>query len=131
MTYSPDQAASSSWSDPERSQSDSELLDLLCLSLVPGVGPLTSQALLEHFGTAGRVLDASSKKLREVQGVGPKLASRLASARREFDPAEELALCRREGVMLLGTGYDQLPSITPRHPRPTCAPVRQRRLRAR
>lgn len=110
MTYSPDPAAAASSSDPDRSESDSELLDLLCLTLVPGVGPLTSQALLEHFGTPARVLDASTESLKQVQGVGPKLAKRLASARREFDPAEELALCRREGVMLLGTTNDHYPA---------------------
>jgi DNA processing protein len=77
---------------------DEELRDLVCLTMVPGVGPLTGRALLEQFGTAGRVLDASPAALREVAGVGPRLAGRIAGARREHDPAAELELCRQHGV---------------------------------
>lgn len=75
-----------------------DILDLLCLTMVPGVGPHTSRALLERYGDAGRVLDASIASLREVTGVGPKLAERISQARREFEPEAELELCRRHGV---------------------------------
>ncbi len=57
---------------------DDELRDLLCLTMVPGVGPQTCSALLDRFKTAGRALDASMKALKEVDGVGPKLAERIA-----------------------------------------------------
>lgn len=88
---------------------DAELLDTLCLTLVPGVGPLTMRALLDHFGSASRVLDASSSALRAVPGVGPKLAGAIGRARRDLDPAEELALCRSGGVGLLVAGQDSYP----------------------
>src|SRR5437763_1788599 len=42
--------------------------------MVPGVGPHTSRALLGQFGTAGRVLGAAERSLREVPGGGPELA---------------------------------------------------------
>lgn len=77
---------------------DAELRDLICLTMVPGVGPLTGRALLERFGTAGRVLDATVASLRGVPGVGPKLAERIAQARQEFDPEAELECCRRAGT---------------------------------
>ena len=77
---------------------DDDLRDLLCLTMVPGVGPLTSRALLAHFRTPGRVLDAPERSLRDVAGVGPKLAGAIARARREHDPDLELALCRERGV---------------------------------
>ena len=32
-----------------------DLSDLICLTMVPGVGPHTSRALLERFGSAGKV----------------------------------------------------------------------------
>ncbi len=35
---------------------DADLLDLIRLTMVPGVGPQTTRALLEHFRSAGRVL---------------------------------------------------------------------------
>ncbi len=64
--------------------------------MVPGVGPQTSRALLERFGSAGRVLSASRAELiRESTGVGPKLAEQIVRARRDFDAEAELELCRR------------------------------------
>jgi DNA processing protein len=83
------------------STTDAERLDLLRLTLVPGAGPLSCRALLEHFGSAGAVFDAPNAALREVHGVGPKLAGKLAAARREIDPRDELEACRRAGVSLV------------------------------
>jgi DNA processing protein len=80
---------------------DEGLRDLLALTMVPGVGPHTSRALLERFGSATRVLDSSLAALRDVPGVGTKLAERLVRARRECDGAAELELCRRMGVQLV------------------------------
>jgi DNA processing protein len=87
----------------------SEIRDLVALMLTPGVGPLTSRALLEHFGTAGKVLDAPIVRLREVPGVGPKVADRIAGARAENDADGELALCARHGVDLLARGDGRYP----------------------
>ena len=81
---------------------EASLRDLLCLTMVPGVGPHTGQALLEAFGSASKVLDASVSRLKQVQGVGAKLAERIAQARREQDAAGELGLCRRAGVEVVG-----------------------------
>lgn len=77
---------------------DAHLRDVIGLAMVPGVGPLTSRALIEHFGSPGKVLRASESALRAVSGVGPKIASRIAGARSEFDPEVELAECRHRGV---------------------------------
>ncbi len=77
---------------------DARLMDLLRLTLVTGVGPLTYRALIEQFGSPAKVLQASESALRQVDGVGPKLAARLAAARKETDPEVELALCGQHGV---------------------------------
>jgi DNA processing protein len=90
--------------------SDTDLLDLVCLSLVPGVGPHTSRALLERFTTATRVLDASVAALRDVPGVGPKLAEKIARARREHDAAAELEQCRRASVRMLSRDDPDYPA---------------------
>jgi excinuclease ABC subunit C len=39
-----------------------------------GVGPVRRRALLRHFGSAERVLDASAEELEGVPGVPPKTA---------------------------------------------------------
>ncbi len=90
---------------------DAELRDLVCLTMVPGVGPRTFRALLEQFGTAGKVLSSPLSRLKEVPGVGLRLAARIADARREFDPDAELALCAQRGVRVL-------PSSDPAFPQP-------------
>ncbi|HMB02970.1 MAG TPA: DNA-processing protein DprA [Isosphaeraceae bacterium] len=89
--------------------SASDLRDLVCLTMIPGVGPHTGRALLDRFGTAGRVLDASVDSLRAVPGVGPKLAARVARARRDHDAAAELALCQRAEVRVIPRDDPQYP----------------------
>jgi DNA processing protein len=91
------------------SATSDDLHDLVCLTLIPGVGPLTSRALLERFGTAGRVLDAPISALRQVDGVGRKLADRIHRARRDLDPGTELALCHQHGVQLLPCDHPDYP----------------------
>jgi DNA processing protein len=89
--------------------SQDELLDLVCLTMVPGVGPLTTRALLSRFGTAGAVLDASESALAGVRGIGPKLANRIAVARRDRDPRAELDDCHRAGVRPIATDDPEYP----------------------
>jgi DNA processing protein len=100
------------------SPDDAERLDLLRLTLVPGAGPLTCRALLEHFGSAGAVFDAPSSALRDVHGVGPKLAGKLAAARREIDPEAEWAACQRAGVAILFHGEEAYPAALREIPDP-------------
>jgi DNA processing protein len=80
---------------------DSKTLDLLRLTLVPGVGPKTCRTLIEQFGSAREVLEARESALKEVPGVGSKLAEKIARASREVDAEAELALCRKMGVAIL------------------------------
>jgi DNA processing protein len=86
------------------------LLDLLHLTMVPGIGPQNCRALLEHFGTAGRVLDAVPGSLSSVPGIGPKLARKIASARRDFDAQAELDLCAKAGVRIIPRGDPEYPA---------------------
>ena len=73
----------------------------LRLALTPGVGPVTRRALLERFGSAEAVLAAPPSQLREVPGVGVKLARQIVAANDEIDADKELQLCREHGVTIL------------------------------
>lgn len=97
---------------------DGNLTDLVCLTLIPGVGPHTCQALLEEFGDPSGVLDAPLARLRGVAGVGPKLAERIAAARREFDANAEIAECRERGVQLVARGRAGYPESLEEIPDP-------------
>jgi DNA processing protein len=90
---------------------DSERRELLRLTLVPGVGPSTLSALLEHFGTAERVTKATSRELSAVSGVGRKTADAVASARADVDPDIELAVCAQHDTHLLARSDDHYPSL--------------------
>jgi DNA processing protein len=77
--------------------------------MVAGVGPRTCRALLSHFESAERVLAATRSELRNVEGVGPKLAEKIASAREELDAETELALCKTHDVRPLPEGHTEYP----------------------
>jgi len=97
--------------EPTSDQCQEELIDILRLSLVPGVGPRTRRALLERFGTSAAALRAAPCELREVQGVGPKLMRKIVAAGDEIHAEEEIALCREHGIAILaesGPGYPDL-----------------------
>ena len=66
-----------------------------------GVGPRIRPALLEKFGTAEQIFSAPMDRLREVAGVGPKLARAIAMADRQIDVEGEIARCRQSGVRIL------------------------------
>jgi DNA processing protein len=100
------------------SPADDSIRDLIALTLTPGVGPLTSRALLDHFGSAGAVLDAPMAKLREVPNVGPKLADRIHHARADNDPDREIAEARRLGVTLIPRGAVAYPPTLENIPDP-------------
>jgi DNA processing protein len=88
-----------------------ELGALIVLTMTPGVGPRTARAILARFGTAGRALRASSSTLREVEGIGPKLADQIMRGARENDGERILERCRLLGV-------DPVPFGNARYPQP-------------
>ncbi len=49
-----------------------DILDWVCLSLTPGVGPVVASRLISHFGDPQRVLQASGKALLAVPGIQRK-----------------------------------------------------------
>src|SRR5262249_34194887 len=54
--------------DPTPRPIAAELRDMLCLTMVSGVGPHHFQSLVERLGDASAVLDAPMSRLQEVPG---------------------------------------------------------------
>lgn len=98
--------------------SESELRDAVRLAMVRGVGPLHRKSLVARFGSPSGVLSAALSDLRQVEGVGPTLAGRLASAREEIDVEQELAACRESGVEILLEASDAYPAVLREIPDP-------------
>jgi DNA processing protein len=104
---------------------EDQLRQELRLALVPGVGPLMRQKLLEQFGSAERVLAAGSGELQSVSGVGPTLAKRIVAAREEVDVDAQIELCRKHGIqMLLESHADYPPLLKEIHDPPSVLFVR-------
>lgn len=78
-----------------------ELEARLALALVPGIGPRTSQALFERFGSAAAVLAAPASALRETPGVGAKLSKAIVNANNRDQVAAELRLCREHNIRIV------------------------------
>lgn len=88
-----------------------ELVDVLRLALISGVGPRIRKALLERFGSARAALAAAPSDLRAVQGVGPKLTHKIAGADQEIDVEAEIALCREHGIEILIENHANYPRV--------------------
>lgn len=91
--------------------SEADLLDLLRLNLVNGLGPRTYSLLLGRFGSPAAILSAPGSELLAVEGVGPKLSSAIALARNAADAEDELRRCREEQVDLLVRGEAGYPPM--------------------
>ena len=86
-----------------------ELRDLLALSLVPGLGPRLTRALLERFGSASAVRQATAEQMQQVPHIGADLAGKFTRSLASSDIEPELALLQRHGV-------DLLPMSSPAYP---------------
>lgn len=74
-----------------------------------GVGLVTFTKLIGHFGSVERVLGASVSELAKVNGIGFKTAERIAASRDKFDPAAELELAEKLGVLLISLDDKRYP----------------------
>jgi len=53
----------------------------LWMRLVEGIGSITERKLLEHFGNPKNIYEADQEQLRQVDGIGPKLAMNICNTR--------------------------------------------------
>jgi DNA processing protein len=88
----------------------SEIRDLLSLHLTDGLGPVRIASLLEHFGSAARVLRASAGELMQVPGIGPQLSTSLSSSLRSADVDSEIDRIRAAQIRLLALGQPDYPA---------------------
>ena len=73
---------------------------LLTLSLVPGIGPKTTRSLLDYFDDPETVLSAQPDQLRQVSGVGPKLAREISLATKTIRTDSYLELCEKNQIAI-------------------------------
>ncbi len=80
---------------------DSETLARLKLHLVPGLGPRTTQALLERFESAEKILRSPASELATVPHIGEKTAYQLVDAFAKLEIDKELVLLEKHQVHIV------------------------------
>jgi DNA processing protein len=94
----------------ENGGEESDLIDLLRLSLIPGVGPKTRKRLLERFGSPAAVLAAAPSELRAIEGVGPKLVQKIVDEEHgDYDAEAIRDACRDKGIDILTENHPSYP----------------------
>ncbi len=85
---------------------------LLALNLIDGIGSTRLRRLLETFGSLERLWQAEAAELRQVEGIGAQLASRIVAAR-GFDKAvqQECALAQRGGARIVTLEDEDYPTM--------------------
>jgi len=82
---------------------------LILLNLIPDIGTIRVRRLLEAFGNLRALFAASEDQFKQVDGIGPVLASRIATHYRDTKAVdEELRLAKQAGcavVTQLDEGY--------------------------
>ncbi|HTU93045.1 MAG TPA: DNA-processing protein DprA [Gemmataceae bacterium] len=86
-----------------------EVRDLLTLSLVPGIGPRLTAALLERFGSASAALRASVAELSAIPFITPRLAESIQQAPQRSDTTAELERIEKHRVHLIALGSPEYP----------------------
>lgn len=95
-----------------------EVQALLALHLIPGLGPRLTAALLDRFGSAAAVLQATAAELQQVPHIGPKLGSSFHEALRQVHVAAELDRLAKYRVRLLVLGTPEYPPMLATIPDP-------------
>ena len=92
---------SSEESSALRQYAPDELADDILLSTVDGVGPLTTERLLERFGSASEALRAPISELMQVEKVGESLARKIANANQNVDVDAIIRFCEENAITIL------------------------------
>lgn len=84
---------------------------LVALNLIEGVGPVRMRQLLEQFGDASAVLNASKHRLLSVRGIGDEIAEAIANWQKTVDLAGELKRINDYGCRIVTREDTEYPPL--------------------
>ncbi|MFM2136636.1 MAG: hypothetical protein RL021_2036 [Bacteroidota bacterium] len=88
---------------------EDELLALISLSMLPGIGSVMARQLITHFGTAAEVLRARKSVLERIPGIGRERADAVIRSDVHFRAEQELLFIKRHNVQVLSFLSPQYP----------------------
>src|SRR6266852_284645 len=84
---------------------------LVALNMIEHVGPVRVRQLLEHFGEAPAILQASKQQLQRVQGIGEETAEAIAGWESAVDLVSELKRISEFGCQILTQQDEVYPEL--------------------
>ncbi len=84
---------------------------LVALNLIEGVGPIRVRQLLEHFGDAPAILQASRNDLLRVRGVGEEVADAIVRWEKTIDLSSELKRIEEFGCRVIVQADPEYPEL--------------------
>jgi DNA processing protein len=78
-----------------------ELESLIVLNMTRNVGSLRLASLLEHFGSARKILRASKTELMKLKDIGPIIAEEIAMAPKRIDIEKEFELVKKHSARVI------------------------------
>lgn len=82
----------------------------VALNLIEGVGPIRVRQLLEHFGEAPAILQASKSQLMQVRGIGADTAESISNWEKSVDLASELKRITDSGCHIIIQSDEEYPA---------------------
>ena len=86
------------------------ILDDVLLSIVEGIGARTYQRLLEKFGNATAILNASRSELSAYDFLKHDTLVQLTTARNRLDPTQIVELCAQDQIDILSLREERYPA---------------------
>ncbi len=74
---------------------------LILLNLLPDIGAARLKVLLKRFGSIKNIFTATQAELREVEDIGPKIASSILKYEKERELERELKLINKHNVKVI------------------------------
>lgn len=81
----------------------------VALNLIEGVGPVRARQLLEHFGDAPTILQASKSQLLQVRGIGDDTADAISNWEKSVDLTGELKRVSDFGARIVVQSDEEYP----------------------
>ncbi|BDS06587.1 DNA polymerase [Oceaniferula spumae] len=81
----------------------------IALNMLPKIGPVRVRRLLEQFGSAEKILQADSRSLMSVEGIGAETAEIIHDWENRIDLSQELDEVKRRGLSVVTQADDNYP----------------------
>ncbi len=84
---------------------------LIALNMTQGMGAITARNLIEFFGSAADIFEATPEDLARVRGIGTLKAGAFAAAFAQADPDAEEALAQKSAATILTWNDPDYPAV--------------------